>query len=417
MFSILYSLFSRLYVISVRLISSLNPKAKLWVRGRKGLLQEIANEMKEEARPRIWIHCASLGEFEQGRPVIEKLREKYPDFALVLTFFSPSGYEVRKNYSGVDYVYYLPADTSANASKFISTVNPAFVIWVKYEYWFKYLQTLHAKKIPVLLISAIFRKDQPFFKWFGKPWRNLLKTFSAIFVQNEESKILLKSIGIENTIVVAGDTRYDRVFDLASNAKPIPAIENLITDKPCVVAGSTWPEDELQWIHFSEKKEALLIVAPHEVSPQHIADLEVRFPDAVLFSALPAAGTSTISVVIIDNIGMLSSLYRYASIAYIGGGYNSSGIHNTLEAAAYGKPVIFGPNYEKFDEAVQLIAKGGGFSVSTPLELEAIVTTLLSDKSAYESAAEASRTLVRKNRGATNIILQYLDENSIGIQN
>ena len=367
--------------------------------------------MHTENRPRVWMHCASLGEFEQGRPVLEAIKKKYPQHAIVLTFFSPSGYEVRKNYQGVEYVYYLPMDTPSNAKRFVEIIQPKLVLWVKYEYWFNYLHQLKKKEIPVLLLSAIFRVDQPFFKWYGRAWKKLLSCFTAIFVQTEHSQKLLKETIEGLNIIIAGDTRYDRVQAIAAAAKPVQFIEELINGRPCIVAGSTWPEDELQWIHYAERESALLIIAPHEVSPQHLHDLQVRFPQAVLYSKLENCVEA--SVIIIDNIGMLSRLYQHATIAYIGGGFNASGIHNTLEAAAYGCPVVFGPNYEKFNEALLLVEKGAAFSIETPLELEAIVTKLLSDKEFYKISASASKSVVSNHIGATDKILSFIEENNL----
>ena len=365
----------------------------------------------------IWVHCASLGEFEQGRPIIERLKIDYPNYKLVLTFFSPSGYEVRKNYEKADWVFYLPMDSAQNASTFLEIVNPSLVIFVKYEFWYYYLKEINRKKIPLLLISALFRENSIFFKWYGGLQRKMLTFFDHLFVQNESSYKMLASPGLDVKTTVAGDTRFDRVIQIAENFSPIPAVEKFIGQgKKNIVAGSTWPADEelLQKSITSIKDPSLqLIIAPHEINKEHITQLQQLFSDAILFSQLTAdnqkASPITANVLIIDNIGMLSRLYRYATISYIGGGFGK-GIHNTLEAAVFGNPVLFGPNYKKFNEAIELLMAGGAISINDAKECVTAIDTFIHDDIAYNKACEKSKEYVYANKGATEKILNYIQE-------
>lgn len=361
------------------------------------------------------MHCASLGEFEQGRPVLEGLKNEFPHYKIVLTFFSPSGYEIRKNYAGADWIFYLPMDGKRNAERFVQLVNPSLVIWVKYEYWFHYLTTLKKRSIPVLLVSGIFRESQPFFKWYGGMWKKILDSFEHLFVQTAHSKALLKNAGLDETVTVSGDTRFDRVTDIAENFSPLPqAIIDFCKGYTTIVAGSTWDDDEAELIHYVKAHPELrFIVAPHEVDAENIKDVQKEFQDSVLYSEINKGLSSTgknINVLIIDNIGMLSRLYHYATITYVGGGFNDSGIHNVLEAAVYGKPVIFGPVYEKFAEAKGLVECGGAFSIESAVELEKRLSDLLSDPAKLEASSKAARDFVYGHRGATKTILGYIYE-------
>ena len=384
-----------------------NPKARLWVDGRNHF--PVFNSDKKK----IWFHCASLGEFEQGRPVLESLKEKFPQYEIVLSFFSPSGYEVRKNYPLADHVIYLPIDTPQNAKKLIQSINPALVIWVKYEYWFHYLSQLKSNHIPVILISGIFRKSQPFFKSYGGFWKKMLKCFNVVFVQDETSIQLLKSIDITNT-AISGDTRFDRVYAIAAENKTLPEIAAFIKDDFTVVAGSTWEDDENLIAPFiRNNKSVKFIVAPHEISPSNLNRLKAKFDNAIFYSEWKNNMTSTNQVLIIDNIGMLSALYKYASVAFIGGGFNKSGIHNTLEAAVYGKPVFFGPNYQKFAEAVALVEKGAAFSVKSSSEFNEGLTMLMQDESKLLETGKLSGAFVKSKIGATAIIVNYVTENRL----
>lgn len=409
---LLYHIFLRLYGAGVSIVSLFNPKAKLWKQGRKNIFNQLTEKINGTG-PVIWMHCASLGEFEQGRPVLESLRKNYPNHKILLTFFSPSGYEIRKNYNGVDWVFYLPLDTPKNVKHFLEIVNPVLAIFVKYEYWYNYLRQLHKGKIPVILISAIFRKDKIFFKWHGGLHRKMLGFFNHIFVQDEESKQLISAIVPATQITIAGDTRFDRVAEIAAGFEPIEAIEKFTDGKKVIVAGSTWPDDEKNLSAAFEKlkEKFVLVIAPHEINDSHINFLQNLFPGSTLFSKLAETQNAQKGkVLIINNIGMLSKLYYYSHISYIGGGFNKSGIHNTLEAAVYGKPVIFGPNYQKFSEAVNLVEKRGGFSYKTSDELIAVIETLLENENQLAQSGYHSGKFVKESTGATNIILDYIKQ-------
>lgn len=362
------------------------------------------------------MHCASLGEFEQGRPVLERIRKDFPQYKILLTFFSPSGYEIIKNYTGADLVYYLPVDSKKNAVTFLETVNPTLIIFVKYEFWFHYLNEAKKKNIPVLLISAIFRKEQAFFQWYGSLHRYMLSCFRKIFVQNDSSKKLLANIGLNDNITISGDSRFDRVAGLIENFEPIPLIKLFTGKAKSIVAGSTWKEDEeiLQqtFVSFPGTK---LIIAPHEIHQEHLQELKKLFPGAVFFSQLQKTNENhtNANCLIIDNIGMLSRLYNYADITYVGGGFSKSGIHNILEAAVYGKPVLFGPNYSKFNEAVDLIKSGAAISIKNSAALKRIFEKLLTDEDYYQSACSTSADYVKDNKGATKKIMDYIQENRL----
>lgn len=357
------------------------------------------------------MHCASLGEFEQGRPIIEQIKKDFPSYKILITFFSPSGYEVRKNYSGADGIFYLPLDGKKNANAFIEIVKPSLVIWVKYEYWYYYLTALQQKNIPVVLVSAIFRESQPFFKWYGGLWKNILQSFEKIFVQNEYSISLLKNIEMHENAVLAGDTRFDRVISIAENKKTLPdALLQFCKNKKVIVAGSTWEEDEEALVHYARIHEQIkFIIAPHEIDEERLLGLKKMFKNTIYFSEF-IKGNVNAQVIIIDNIGILSSLYELADVAYIGGGFNDSGIHNILEAAVYGMPIIFGSEYEKFIEAVDLVDRESAFSVENALELESLLDRLLGDEELLKNIAEISKNYVNEKRGATNLIVQYLYE-------
>ncbi|MFV0605640.1 MAG: 3-deoxy-D-manno-octulosonic acid transferase [Niabella sp.] len=410
----LYNIFIFLYRAGISVATLLNPKAKLWKKGRKNIFYRLEQDM-QDSRQVIWMHCASLGEFEQGRPVLESLRKNYPLHKILLTFFSPSGYEIRKNYQGADWVYYLPLDTKCNVRRFLKIVNPSLVIFVKYEYWYNYLHQLSKNHVPTILISAIFRKDKVFFKWYGGFHRKMLNYFSHIFVQDAESKDLIKGLVSDEKITVAGDTRFDRVAELASAFQPVAPIEKFIQGKKIIVAGSTWPDDERNLNTLLNEMEGniSLIIAPHEVDSNHIGNLQKLFTNSILYTALSSEKITNTAiansrVLIINNIGLLSRLYYSADIAYIGGGFNSSGIHNTLEAAVYGKPVIFGPNYQKFSEAVSLVALGGGFSYQSAPELTAITQQLLDESDILKISGKVAGSFVKENTGATAIILGHI---------
>ena len=363
----------------------------------------------------IWFHASSLGEFEQGRPMIEKIKAEHPEYKVLLTFFSPSGYEVRKNYKGADVICYLPFDTPFRVKKFLNLANPAIAIFIKYEFWGNYLRELRKRGIPVYIISAIFRPDQLFFQWFGKPYRKMLSYFNHLFVQDERSMKLLNEFGITN-VTVTGDTRFDRVLDVRKQARELPFIERFLESKegkrPIVmVAGSSWPQDEAIFIpYFHEHPEMKLIIAPHEIHREHLMYIEsllkrpaVRLSDVMQDKSLLEGK----DCLIVDSFGLLSSIYRYGTIAYIGGGFGA-GIHNTLEAAVYGIPVLFGPRYQKFKEARDLIKVGGGFSVASKDEFMAKMDELLTYAEVLKAAGESAGQFVKGNAGATDGILKEL---------
>jgi len=399
-----------LYRAGIRIASLWNNKAKLWLNGRRHIFDRLSTELRVHDSKIIWFHCSSLGEFEQGRPVIEKLKSQNPNLKFLLTFFSPSGYEIRKDYNGVDWVFYLPLDSKRNAKTFFDIVNPVLAVFVKYDYWHYYLNECKQRKKPLLLVSGIFRKEQPFFKWYGNLHRSMLNCFTHFFVQDKESLQLLKSININNA-TVAGDTRFDRVSEIAEKFTPIEEIEKFCDSSQILVAGSTWPEDEkLIKDAIGNFPGLKIIIAPHEIHKEHIDQLRSIFPDEVLYSQLITQGSKPINsnILIIDNIGMLSRLYQYATITYIGGGFNK-GIHNTLEAAVYGKPVLFGPNYKKFKEAVGLIETGGGICITSSNELSTTLQKFISNKTELELTSEKSFDFVKQNKGATEKILHYIE--------
>jgi len=400
-----YDIFINFYFFSLKFASIFHKKARKWIQGRKAF-PSLNNTQKK-----IWVHCASLGEFEQGRPILEKLKQTYPDFPIVLTFFSPSGFEIRKNYPGADYVFYLPIDTKKNATQFIQEVNPALVVWVKYEYWFHYLNELKKQSIPVLLVSAIFRQSQPFFKSNNKFWKKIIFCFDHIFVQDVASKQLLNSIEVNENITISGDTRFDRVLEIAANKTAINEIEKFVEKHQVLVAGSTWEQDETllaKYIIQHETKK--LIVAPHEIDAAHLKNIKDLFPSSIFYSEwiILKIKPKNIQVLIIDNVGMLAQLYQYATICFIGGGFNKSGIHNILEAAVYGKAIIFGPHYQKFGEAVGLIESGGAFSIQNENEIKKILDTLLNDSTTLIKAEDVSKEFVINKSGATKMIIDYV---------
>lgn len=412
---LIYDLGIFLYGAVLRLISPFNSKARLWIAGRKNWERSLQEQIKRDQHY-IWVHCASLGEFEQGRPVIEALKKEAPTCKVILTFFSPSGYEVRKNYSLADVVCYLPADTPRNSERFISIVRPAVVIFVKYEFWYNYISALHKKGIPLYLISGIFRSSQPFFRWYGMFFRKMLLNFSHFFVQDQRSESLLKSAGISN-VTVAGDTRFDRVVRIAAQVRDIPELEAFRGNSRLFLAGSSWPPDEeiISRYILNHKDEVKWVFAPHEIHKSNIERLERLIgKDVVRFSEFTEAKADA-RVMIIDNMGMLSSAYRYAGIAAVGGGFGK-GIHNVLEPACWGIPVLFGPNYGKFREAVDLIAMGGARSYSNYEEFETAFESLAYNKEVYSKAADSAGRYVKENSGATAVIMErilFLDLNKV----
>jgi len=393
--SILYNISVQLYAIMIRIAALFNDKAKLWIKGRESIFQKLAEATKDH-QDIAWFHCASLGEFEQGKPLIEGYKKRNPNHKILLTFFSPSGYEIRKNYDKVDWVFYLPADTKKNAKKFINIVNPIKVIFIKYEFWFNYMAECKKHNIPFYSVSSIFRKEQSFFKYdfFAKQLNNV----SHFFVQDNNSKELLKKIGFSNC-TVAGDTRFDSVITNTQNAISIPLIKKFSENKTTIICGSTWTKDEVILAKYiKENPNYKYIIAPHEM--QHINELKKQ-TNALLFSKANNKNISDSNVLIIDSIGILSNVYKYGNLAYIGGGFGS-GIHNILEAVTFGLPVVFGPNYQKFKEANELIELEGAKSISNYSELE---TTILSF-SDFDSSI--GKNYIESNAGATDIIINRI---------
>lgn len=399
----IYNIGIAFYDILLKFAAFFNQKAKLFTSGRENIFKKIAQKINPNDSP-IWFHFASLGEFEQGRPVLESIKIEQPQQKIIVTFFSPSGYEIRKNYALAD-VFYLPLDTASNAKKFIDLVNPKQAIFTKYEFWYHYFKTLNDRKIPLYLISGIFRPNQAFFKWYGGFYRNILKNVSHFFVQNNDSITLLNSIGI-TAVSLSGDTRFDSVYENAKNPKKIELIEKFCGNSNVFIAGSTWLPDEKLLVSLIEKyPDWKVIIAPHEVDEQHINEIEKLFPTAKKFSSLNTQyAIRNTNILIIDNIGMLSSLYQYAKAAYIGGGFGA-GIHNTLEAAAFGLPVIFGPKYDKFQEAKDLIAIGAAKSISNAEEL---IFAFEYFNTNTEASADAKK-YVNDKKGATKMILKLID--------
>jgi len=406
MYTAFYNLGIFFYRTAIQIASIQNAKAGQWVAGRKNLLHKVQLALKPN-EDRIWFHCASVGEFEQARPVIEALRQKFPSQKIVLTFFSPSGFELRKNYSGADYVFYLPADTRKNAEKFISLLQPKLVVFVKYEFWFHFLTEINQREIPAAFISAIFRENHLLFKPWFKPLKNVVMSLERIFVQDRNSLHLLEKNNFTNA-ELAGDTRFDRVWQIAESPMQLPLIAQFKGNMKLFVAGSTWAADEkiLQQLIADTDESWRWIIVPHEIDTTHIQDLKKNISNSILYSdaenqeAIPDGKT-----LIIDKIGFLSSIYHYADIAYIGGGFGR-GIHNVLEAAVYGIPVLFGPNYQKFNEAKKIIETGGGKSVKDFSELKTAFEFF--NKTENEQLGKSNKDWVKSETGATAKIMNYL---------
>lgn len=413
----LYDITIQILVLAIRLAALFNTKAQLWVNGRRNWRTRltIQRPFSNVHHPTsvLWVHAASLGEFEQGRPIIEAFRERFPDWKIVLTFFSPSGYEVRKDYPHADLVFYLPADTRQNARDFLEIIQPDVAIFVKYEFWANYLFELKKRGVTTLLVSALFRRSQPFFKIYGGFWRKMLSCFTHIFVQNESSADLLKSIGFgqESGLTVAGDTRVDRVLNIAAGAQKNEVVQTFASAAkgPILVVGSSWEPDE-SIIFEAIKQPGLgawkLILAPHEPSEVNVTRMMKQAKGVLRYSQASKSPEGT--QLLIDNIGLLNTLYRYGTVAYIGGGFGK-GIHNTLEPAAFGLPIVFGPKYQKFEEARQFVARGGAFSIQNAEELAEILIKL-QDPIFYQKASEAVLGYLEESRGATGKVMVFLAE-------
>ena len=404
--ALLYRLATGAYFSMIRVFALFNAKAALFVNGRKDLLRTMRAELSTGQRPRIWMHCASLGEFEQGRPVLEALRAKYPDHAFVLTFFSPSGYEVRKDYAGADHIFYLPVDTPGNAREFLDIVQPALCLFIKYELWYFYLSALAKRKVPSLLVSAIFSPRQGFFKWYGGLQRKMLGTFGHIFVQDNNSMELLAQIGITN-VTVSGDTRFDRVIKAVAQVSESPVAAEFCRNHKVIVAGSTWKEDELllrEALATLEKNWKMILV-PHEVHEGHLKEIEQLYGEDVVRWSDWQPGCSK-RVLLVDQVGFLLQLYRYATVAWIGGAFGKAGVHNVLEAAAFGKPCFYGPVFHQFLEAQELVNKGGAIVVQHAGEL--VVRLHGKAPETFHKQSIAAVNYVMANGGATEVVMKYL---------
>lgn len=405
----LYDFGIRAYGAGIALVARRDEKVKKLHAGQRDAFAYLRSKL-EPGRRYVWFHAASSGEFEQGRPLIELIKRNHPECGILLTFFSPSGYEVKKNFPLVDAVCYLPLDTRRNAREFLDIVEPSMAVFIKYEFWGNYLQELKRRGVATYIISAIFRPRQIFFRPWGGMFRSMLRCFTGIYVQDERSRELLASIGVEN-VTVAGDTRFDRVTDIMKGCTEIPEVKAMVdSGGEIMVAGSTWPPDEQIIIpYFNAHPEMKLIVAPHEVTPERIAGIErmVKRPCCRLSTATVDEAAKS-DCLIVDCYGKLSSIYTYGDFAYIGGGFGV-GIHNINEAAVYGMPVVFGPNYKKFREAVEMTAAGGAFPVKTESEFRAIMDRLLGDKAFMKEAGSKAARYVQQNLGASERIYADLE--------
>lgn len=414
---LLYDLGIGLYQWGIRVSAAFNPKAAKWVQGREQLWDRL-EARRGTLNACLWMHCASVGEFEQGRPVLEALRAERPDLPVLLTFFSPSGYEAFKDLPLATHVEYLPSDSKANAERLVALLRPKAVLWVRYEFWLNHLEVLRKAAVPTFLLSGIFRKEQPFFRWYGAAWRHMARGLDHVFVQDQASRELLRSIGVERA-TVSGDTRFDRVAEIVRNSDVLPIAQGFRGSNTTLICGSTWPADEdlLNEAFRLLGKAPKCIVAPHELSEQHLTASAQTFPKPLArWSELEGTTESNIANVIgteaqgtllVDRMGLLARLYRYGDVAYVGGGFGE-GIHSLLEPAAWGLPVIFGPRHQKFNEAKGLIASGGGFAVNDAQQLRDVLEALLNDPHHRQRAAEQAKRYVTEHCGATKRVLQHL---------
>ena len=408
----LYNLIIILASQIVKLLALFNPKMKLFVNGRKDVFSILKSKIALTDKT-IWFHAASLGEYEQGLPVIEKIKIQYPHHKIVITFFSPSGYEVRKNNTVVDVTVYLPLDTKSNAKQFLKLVHPEMVFFIKYEFWPNYLNELKKLQIKTYLISGIFRENQAFFKWYGGFYRNALKTFDYFFVQNESSKKLLQNINFNN-VKISGDTRFDRVVSILERDNSLDFIQQFKDNKTTIVIGSSWPKDEALLINYINNSDENIkfIIAPHNINASQISNLKLQITrSTILFSSIQTSRDLSLqdhNVFIIDTIGMLTKIYSYADIAYVGGGFGNPGVHNILEPATFGVPIIIGPNYSHFAEATALVHQEGCISITNQNELNEALDNLISNEDIRHEKGHICSTFVQMNKGATNVVLNHI---------
>ncbi|PTT19142.1 3-deoxy-D-manno-octulosonic acid transferase [Flavobacterium sp. HMWF030] len=405
----LYNLVISIAGFFLKIVALFSPKIKLFTEGRKNVFAILEEKIKPTDKT-IWFHSASLGEYEQGLPVIEKIKERYPSHKIIVTFFSPSGYEVRKNNTVADVTIYLPLDTKSNAKKFLKLTHPDLVFFIKYEFWLNYLRELEKSKTPTYLISGIFRENQMFFKWYGGFYRKALKAFTFFFVQNESSKEKIEAIGFHN-VVVSGDTRFDRVNAILERDNNLDFIEKFKNNSPTIVIGSSWPKDEALLAEYINEApdNVKFIIAPHNIKADQIASLKAQITKStVLFSEKENQDLSKYNVFIIDTVGLLTKIYSYGTIAYVGGGFGNPGIHNILEPATFGIPIVIGPNYSNFAEAVQLVSLGGCIVITNNIDLKQNLDRLLTDKGFLEEKSRICKTYIQENKGATNSIMSVI---------
>jgi len=414
----LYNILVLIVGFSLKIIALFNAKIKLFIEGRKETFLKLTSVISKEDNV-IWFHCASLGEFEQGRPIIEKLKEQHPTYKLVLTFFSPSGYEVRKKYEMADVVCYLPLDSKRNVNKFLDVVHPELVIFVKYEFWPNVLKELKNRAIKTILISAIFRENQAFFKWYGSWMRKSLNAFEHFFVQDKNSEELLNTIKFTN-VTVSGDTRFDRVYEITKQNNQLQFIETFKNNRYTLVAGSTWKQDEellVDYINNSASAKEKFIIAPHNINPEAINVLKksitkktILFSEKNFESSKEIEDLANVQVFIIDTVGILTKIYSYADIAYVGGGFTKSGVHNVLEPATFGIPIIIGPNYNKFNEAIDLVKEEACFTINNSEKLSVLLNMLFKQKQNRLAAGNKALNYVVEKTGATTKIINYLEK-------
>lgn len=407
----LYNLLIHFSAGIVQILSFFNPKMALFVNGRKDVFEVLKQSISKNDKT-IWFHAASLGEYEQGLPVMEMVKQKYPNHKIVLTFFSPSGYEVRKNNSIADVTVYLPLDTSSNSKRFLDLVHPELVFIIKYEYWPNYLKELRKRKITTFLISGIFRENQVFFKWYGGFYREALKTFEHFFVQNEKSKKLLETLNYNN-VTVSGDTRFDRVAGILERDNSLDFVSNFRGDSQLIVVGSSWPKDEDNLLYFinNSPASAKFIIAPHNIKEDQILAFAERIKvPTILYSKMGSADLSTFKVLIVNTVGLLTKIYSYADIAYVGGGFGNPGVHNILEPATFGIPIVIGPNFSHFAEATELVEIGAALSINNATELNKTLNKLLNDLELQKTLGNKASQYVQKNKGATETISKYLSK-------
>lgn len=406
-----YNIAINVYYLGVSIAQFFSKKVRTMWKGDYAAIPYLKRHIKPSEKY-IWFHAASLGEFEQGRPLMEVLRKEHPEYKILLTFFSPSGYEVRKNYKGADLICYLPIDTSRNAHRFLNTIKPVMAFFIKYEFWYNYLHILHQRHIPTYSISSIFRDGQIFFRWYGKDYSNVLKFFTHLYVQNEKSKQLLSNIGIDNVSIV-GDTRFDRVLQIRNEAEKLPIIEAFCgkREKKIFVAGSTWPGDENTILpYLNHRKDCRTIIAPHVVSEAHISNIISLCKGSVVrYTQVNESNVAEADVLLIDCYGLLSSIYHYGDITLVGGGFDQTGVHNVLEAAVWNKPVIYGPNYKEYREAIGLNNSGGGLVVNDENEFARTMDKLISNNDYCNEIATKSGNYVMLQQGATQKIYKDLE--------